>query len=391
MLEEQAQQRGIVANVPPYSAYRNTIPLEQQAPYPGDLALEERITSIIRWNALAMVVRANVAYGELGGHIASYASAAEIFEVGFNHFFRADEGTRRRSRVLPAALRARRLRACVPRRPADRSAARATTGRKSRGGGLSSYPHPWLMPEFWQFPTGSMGIGPISAIYQARFMRYLEHRGIADTSERHVWGVFGDGEMDEPESIGALTLAAREKLDNLTFVINCNLQRLDGPVRGNGQIIQELESLFSGAGWNVIKVLWGSDWDPLFARDTHAQLAARASPTRSTASTRRSAPRTARYNLEHFFGRDPELRALVAHMTRSRDRRAEARRSRLSQALRRVPRRARAQGAAHRHPRQDQEGLRHGRGRRIADDGRTSRRSSTSRRCWSFAIASRCR
>ena len=313
LLEEQAQQLGIVANVPPYSAYRNTIPLEQEAPYPGDLALEERITSIVRWNALAMVVRANVAYGELGGHIGSYASAAEIFEVGFNHFFRADEGQggdlvffqpHSAPGVYARAFLEGRL-----------SAENLANYRQEVGGnGLSSYPHPWLMPDFWQLPTGSMGLGPISAIYQARFMRYLEHRGIADTSARRVWGVFGDGEMDEPESIGALTLAAREKLDNLTFVINCNLQRLDGPVRGNGQIIQELESLFSGAGWNVVKVLWGSDWDPLFASDTtHSLLRAFADTPDGEYQT--LGANDGRYNFERFFGRAPELKALVERMS----------------------------------------------------------------------------
>jgi pyruvate dehydrogenase E1 component len=313
LLEEQAQQRGIVANVPPYSAYRNTIPVEQQTPYPGDLALEERITSIIRWNALAMVVRANVAYGELGGHIGSYASAAEIFEVGFNHFFRADEG-RGGDLVFfqPHSAPGVYARAFLEGRLSESHL--ANYRQEVRGGGLSSYPHPWLMPEFWQFPTGSMGLGPISAIYQARFMRYLRERGIADTSGRRVWGVFGDGEMDEPESIGALTLAAREKLDNLTFVINCNLQRLDGPVRGNGQIIQELESLFSGAGWNVIKVLWGSDWDPLFARDTtHSLLRAFADTPDGEYQT--LGAKDGRYNFEHFFSRAPELREIVATMT----------------------------------------------------------------------------
>ncbi|MET0345420.1 MAG: pyruvate dehydrogenase (acetyl-transferring), homodimeric type, partial [Casimicrobiaceae bacterium] len=313
LLEEQAQQRGIVANVPPYSAYRNTIPVEQQASYPGDLAIEERITSIIRWNALAMVVRANVAYGELGGHIGSYASAAEIFEVGFNHFFRADEG-RGGDLVFfqPHSAPGVYARAFLEGRLTE--AQLANYRQEVRGGGLSSYPHPWLMPEFWQFPTGSMGLGPISAIYQARFMRYLQQRGIVDTSARRVWGVFGDGEMDEPESIGALTLAAREKLDNLTFVINCNLQRLDGPVRGNGQIIQELESLFSGAGWNVIKVLWGSDWDPLFARDTtHSLLRAFADTPDGEYQT--LGAKDGRYNFEHFFGRAPELREIVSTMT----------------------------------------------------------------------------
>ncbi len=313
LLEEQAQQRGIVANVPPYSAYRNTIPVEQEGVYPGDLDLERRITSIIRWNALAMVVRANVAYGELGGHIGSYASAAEIFEVGFNHFFRADAG-RGGDLVFfqPHSAPGVYARAYLEGRLSEEHL--ANYRQEVDGRGLSSYPHPWLMPDFWQFPTGSMGIGPMNAIYQARFMRYLEHRGIADTSERRVWGVFGDGEMDEPESIGALTLAAREELDNLTFVINCNLQRLDGPVRGNGQIIQELESLFSGAGWNVVKVLWGSDWDPLFARDkTHSLLRAFANTPDGEYQT--LGANDGKYNFERFFGRAPELREIVAQMS----------------------------------------------------------------------------
>jgi pyruvate dehydrogenase E1 component len=310
-LEMQAQQMGIVARVPPYSAYQNTIPLERQPPYPGDLALEERLTSIVRWNALAMVVRANKAYGELGGHIASYTSAAEIFEVGFQHFFRGGPDG---DLVFfqPHSAPGVYARAYLEGRLAESQL--ANYRQEVRGSGLSSYPHPWLMPEFWQFPTGSMGVGPISAIYQARFMRYLEHRGIASTRGRHVWGVFGDGEMDEPESTAALTLAAREALDNLTFVINCNLQRLDGPVRGNGQIIQELEALFTGAGWNVIKVLWGSDWDPLFALDTHHALLRRFSATVDGQYQTLGANDGA-YNQEHFFNLDPELRALVAHLS----------------------------------------------------------------------------
>ncbi|HEY6892929.1 MAG TPA: alpha-ketoglutarate dehydrogenase, partial [Rhodanobacteraceae bacterium] len=301
-------------HVPPYSAYQNTIPLEEQGAYPGDLAREERITSIERWNALAMVVRANRAYGELGGHIASYASAAEIFEVGFNHFFRGAGAEHGGDLVFfqPHSAPGVYARAFLEGRLTESQL--ANYRREVGGDGLSSYPHPWLMPAFWQFPTGSMGVGPISAIYHARFMRYLEHRGIASMGDRHVWGVFGDGEMDEPESIAALTLAARESLDNLTFVINCNLQRLDGPVRGNGQIIQELESLFVGAGWNVIKVLWGSDWDPLFARDTHhallRQFAATVDGQYQTLGANDGA-----YNQSHFFGLDPELRALVAHMS----------------------------------------------------------------------------
>lgn len=278
-LEDQVRRKDLRSSTQPYSAYRNTIPVGRQGAYPGDLVLEERITSIIRWNALAMVVRANAAHGEPGGHIASYASAAEIFEVGFNHFFRAPSAGFLGDLVFyqPHSAPGVYARAFLEGRLSEKQLAHYRQG--VGGEGLCSYCHPWLMPEFWQFPTGSMGIGPISAVYQARFARYLDHRGFQDGSERHVWGVFGDGEMDEPESIGGLTLAARESLDNLTFIINCNLQRLDGPVRGNGQIIQELESLFTGAGWNVIKVLWGSEWDSLFARDTNHVLLKRFAET----------------------------------------------------------------------------------------------------------------
>jgi pyruvate dehydrogenase E1 component len=313
-LETEAQQLGIVANVQPFSAYENTIPLSQQPVHPGDVTLEERITAIVRWNALVMVVRANKAYGELGGHIASYASAAEIFETGFNHFFRAtiDQGGGDLVYFQPHSAPGVYARAYMEGRLTEEQV--GNYRQEVGGNGLCSYPHPWLMPHFWQFPTGSMGIGPISSIYQARFMRYLEHRGLAAMGDRHVWGVFGDGEMDEPESIAALTLAAREKLDNLTFIVNCNLQRLDGPVRGNGQIIQELESLFTGAGWNVIKVLWGSDWDPLFARDkTHSllrQFAATVDGQYQTLGANDGA-----YNQEHFFQLKPDLHALVAHMS----------------------------------------------------------------------------
>jgi pyruvate dehydrogenase E1 component len=313
-LERRAQELGTNVREPLFSAHRNTIPLERQGAYPGDLALEERITAIVRWNALAMVVRANKAYGELGGHIASYASAAEIFELGFNHFFRAADADGAGDLVFfqPHSAPGVYARAFLEGRLSEDQL--ANYRQEVGGGGLCSYPHPWLMPDFWQFPTGSMGLGPIAAIYHARFMRYLEHRGLAPASDRHVWGVFGDGEMDEPESIAGLTLAARENLDNLTFVINCNLQRLDGPVRGNGQIIQELEALFVGAGWNVIKVLWGSEWDLLFARDTQNAL------LRSFASMVDGEYQTlgandGAYNQEHFFGSDPELRALAANMT----------------------------------------------------------------------------
>ncbi len=312
-LEARARLLGVDPEHLPFSPYRNTIPPERQPTYPGDVAMENRLTAILRWNALAMVGRANKAYGELGGHIASYASAAEIFEMGFNHFFRADTGSGGDLVFFqPHSAPGVYARAFLEGRLGQ---AQLERYRQEIGGpGLSSYPHPWLAPDFWQFPTGSMGIGPITAVYQARFMRYLQDRGLAETRARHVWGVFGDGEMDEPESIAGLSLAAREKLDNLTFIVNCNLQRLDGPVRGNGQIIPELESVFRGAGWNVVKVLWSSDWDAIFARDkTHALLRRFAQTPDGTYQT--LGARDGGYNLAHFFEEDPEVRALVAGMS----------------------------------------------------------------------------
>ncbi|WP_238364539.1 alpha-ketoglutarate dehydrogenase [Mesobacterium pallidum] len=313
-IEEAARREGVFQSGQPYSSYRNTIPVPQQGPYPGDLEIEERLTSIMRWNALAIVVRANNAYGGLGGHIASYASAAEIFETGFNHFFRARTEDFGGDLVYyqPHSAPGVYARAFLEGRLDEEQLAHYR--REVGGKGLCSYPHPWLMPDFWQFPTGSMGIGPLNAIYQARYMRYLGHRGLADTTDRHVWGVFGDGEMDEPESIAGLTLAAREGLDNLTFIVNCNLQRLDGPVRGNGQIIQELESLFIGAGWNVIKVLWGSEWDGLFARDTDDVLLRRFSET-VDGQYQDLGSKDGDYNRTRFFDADPATKALVAHMT----------------------------------------------------------------------------
>src|SRR5271166_3482347 len=313
-LSRRAGELGIVSNALPFSPYRNTIPEEKQIPFPGDIDMEERITAIIRWNALAMVMRANRAGGELGGHIASYASAAEIFEIGFNHFFRAGEDGRGGDVVFfqPHSAPGVYARAFLEGRLSEE---RLRHYRREIGGaGLSSYPHPWLMSDFWQTPTGSMGIGPLSAIYQARFMRYLRDRGLADTEGRRVWGVFGDGEMDEPESTAGLSLAARERLDNLTFIVNCNLQRLDGPVRGNGQIIQELERLFRGAGWNVVKVLWGSEWDALFERDRNHVLLRRFAAT-VDGKYQTLGAKDGAYNLEHFFAEDPEVRALVADMS----------------------------------------------------------------------------
>ena len=303
--------------------YVNSIPVERQPSFPGDLAIEERLASLMRWNSLAMVARANQAYGELGGHIASYASAADLFETGFNHFFHARNQQHRGDLVFfqPHSAPGVYARAYLEGRLTEEdltyyrqelSAPYATTGQGARG--LSSYPHPYLMPDFWQFPTGSMGIGPISSIYHARFMRYLSHRQLLDCSGRQVWGVFGDGEMDEPESMSALTLAAREGLDNLTWVVNCNLQRLDGPVRGNGRIVDELEQLFAGAGWHVIKLLWGSDWDGLFARDVTGALA-RAFANTVDGQMQTFAAKDGRFNRDTFFGQNPELAQLAQGMT----------------------------------------------------------------------------
>jgi pyruvate dehydrogenase E1 component len=299
--------------------YVNTVPVERQPVFPGDLAIEEKLASIMRWNALAMVVRANSAYGELGGHIASYASAADLFEVGFNHFFRARNTAHGGDLVFfqPHSAPGVYARAFLEGRLAEQDLAhyRQEISAPAQGArGLSSYPHPWLMPDFWQFPTGSMGLGPISSIYHARFMRYLTHRQLLDCEGRKVWGVFGDGEMDEPESMSALTLASREKLDNLVWVVNCNLQRLDGPVRGNGRIVDELEKLFRGAGWNVIKLLWGSDWDGLFARDTTNALV-RAFAHTVDGQMQTFAAKDGRFNRDNFFGQNEELARLAQGMT----------------------------------------------------------------------------
>jgi len=311
-----AASLGLRANSQTRTAYLNTIPADQEPPFPGNLAVEERIARINRWNALAMVVRANQAHGELGGHIASYASAADLFEVGFNHFFRAraDGNPGDIVYMQPHSAPGVYARAYLEGFLGEDDLAhfRQEITATTRGlRGLSSYPHPWLMPDFWQFPTGSMGIGPINAIYQARFMRYLEHRSLVPGADRKVWGIFGDGEMDEPESIAALTLAAREKLDNLIFVVNCNLQRLDGPVRGNGRIIDELETLYAGAGWNVIKLVWGSDWDALLRRDTGGALA-RAFANTVDGQFQTFAANDGAFNRAHFFNQNPELAALVA-------------------------------------------------------------------------------
>ncbi len=314
-----ARTQGIAWQPDLNTPYVNTVAVQDQPVFPGDLAVEERLGSLIRWNALAMVVRANQAYGELGGHVASYASAADLFETGFNHFFHARGAQHGGDLVFfqPHSAPGVYARAFLEGRLNEsdlmhyRQEITATTvGAR----GLSSYPHPWLMPDFWQFPTGSMGIGPISSIYHARFMRYLTHRQLLSCEGRKVWGVFGDGEMDEPESMSALTLAAREKLDNLVWVVNCNLQRLDGPVRGNGRIIDELERLFAGAGWNVVKLVWGSDWDGLFARDTDGALAKALADT-VDGQMQTFAAKDGRYNRDNFFGQNPALNRLAMGLT----------------------------------------------------------------------------
>jgi pyruvate dehydrogenase E1 component len=321
-LSAAAQQWGVNWRDARNTPYLNTIRAEDEPPFPGGsdaFAIEQHLASVMRWNALAMVVRANRAYGELGGHIASYASAADLFEVGFNHFFRARRDDFGGDLVYFQAHSAPGIyaRAYLEGTLSERDLSfyrREIEAKKQNAQGLSSYPHPWLMPDFWQFPTGSMGIGPINAIYQARFLRYLEHRDLLDSQGRKVWGVFGDGEMDEPESLAALSLASREKLDNLIFVVNCNLQRLDGPVRGNGHIVDELETLFSGAGWNVIKLLWGSDWDPLFARDKTGELANALQQT-VDGQLQTFAANDGAFNREHFFGQTPGLQDIAATLT----------------------------------------------------------------------------
>ncbi|HTO45454.1 MAG TPA: alpha-ketoglutarate dehydrogenase [Burkholderiales bacterium] len=291
--------------------YCNTISLADQPQFPGNLETEQRLIGLVRWNALATVARANKFSSELGGHIASYASAADLFELGFNHFFRAGQSGDL-IYFQPHSAPGIYARAYLEGRLSE---AHLDNYRREVGGkGLCSYCHPYLMPEFWQFPTGSMGLGPLMAIYQARFLRYLENRSVLATSGRKVWAFVGDGEMDEPEALAGLSMAAREVLDNLIFVVNCNLQRLDGPVRGNGSIIQELEGLFAGAGWNVIKLLWGSDWDPLFARDHESVILKRLHET-VDGEFQKYAATDGRFNREHFFNKYPELQAIVAHMS----------------------------------------------------------------------------
>ncbi|MBK9119594.1 MAG: pyruvate dehydrogenase (acetyl-transferring), homodimeric type [Phycisphaerales bacterium] len=318
-LLDQLHRWALKREVPiPFAAntpYINTIPKREQPPYPGDRKIERRIKSYARWNAMAMVVRGNRESDGIGGHISTFASSATLYEVGFNHFFRAKTEHTSGDHIFFQGHASPGIyaRAFLEGRL---STTQLHNFRREfgQGGGLSSYPHPWLMPDFWEFPTVSMGLGPINSIYQARFNRYLEDRGLMRTSGSRVWAFLGDGEMDEPESLGAIHLAAREHLDNLTWVINCNLQRLDGPVRGNGNIIQELEANFRGAGWNVIKVIWGSDWDPLFAADTDGLLIQHMHDV-VDGQWQRFTVESGSYSREHFFGRHPEMLRLVDRLT----------------------------------------------------------------------------
>ena len=339
--------------------YLNTIPPQDEPPHPVDAELERRVRSIVRWNAIATILNANKTSSELGGHIASYQSAAVLYETGFNHFWRAPGEKHGGDLVYmqghssPGVYARAFLEGRIPEEQMRKF--RMEVG----GGGLSSYPHPWLMPDFWQFPTVSMGLGPLMAIYQARFMKYLQGRGLAETAGRKVWAFMGDGEMDEPESLGAISMAGRERLDNLIFVINCNLQRLDGPVRGNGKIIQELETNFRGAGWNVVKVIWGSRWDPLLARRPRGPPAGA-----DERGARRRLPDLQvpqrRVRARALLRRQAGAAGDGRRHERRRDLGAQPRRPRPAQGLHRLQGRVRAPRPADRDPREDDQGLRHG-------------------------------
>ena len=310
-LQVRARKQGVQLHFTANTPYINTIPSDQQSPYPGNREIERRIKSIIRWNAMAMVVRANRIESGIGGHISTYASAATLLEVGFNHFFRGKDENHNgdiiyfQGHASPGVY----ARAFLEGRLSENDLENFRRELKP-GGGLTSYPHPWLMPNFWEFPTVSMGLTPIMAIYQARFNRYLEDRLLKKTSDQKVWAFLGDGELDEPEALGAITLASREKLDNLIFVINCNLQRLDGPVRGNSKIIQELEAAFRGAGWNVIKVIWGDDWDPLLSKDKECILLDRMEEV-PDGQYQKYTVSSGEYIRKDFFGKDPRLLEMV--------------------------------------------------------------------------------
>ena len=313
-LVDEARREGVFVPRSLNTAYCNTIPPEREEQNPGDRAMERRLRTIIRWNALAIILRANKESSELGGHIASFQSAATLYDIGFGHFWHAPSEAHGGDLIFVQGHSAPGIyaRAFVEGRLSEEQL--LNYRQETEGKGISSYPHPWLMPDFWQFPTVSMGLGPLLAIYQARFLKYLQGRGLAQTSQRKVWCFCGDGEMDEPESLGAISLAGRERLDNLVFVINCNLQRLDGPVRGNGKIVQELESLFRGAGWNVIKLLWGGGWDVLLAKDKSGKLLQRMEEC-VDGEYQDFKSKSGAYVREHFFGKYEETKALVADMT----------------------------------------------------------------------------
>ncbi|MFP4638508.1 MAG: pyruvate dehydrogenase (acetyl-transferring), homodimeric type, partial [Spirochaetaceae bacterium] len=313
LLQIRAQESGITFTCPGTTPYINTIPPDQEAPYPGNRDIERRIKSIIRWNAMAMVVRANRGSSGIGGHISTYASAAALYEVGFNHFFKGEnaEGGPDLVYFQGHASPGMYARSFVEGRLSQKDIENFRQELRPSGG-IPSYPHPRAMPEYWQFPTVSMGLGPLQAIYQARFNRYLEDRGFKETSRQKVWAFLGDGEFDEPETMGALTLAAREGLDNLIFVVNCNLQRLDGPVRGNGKIIQELETAFRGSGWNVVKVIWGGDWDPLLAKDSDGELVQRMNEV-VDGQYQKYTVSGGDYIRNDFFGKSRKLKAMVEH------------------------------------------------------------------------------
>ncbi len=314
-LQVRAHKAGVSIPFTANTPYINTIPKEEQPPFPGDREIERRIKSLIRWNAMAMVVKANKQESGIGGHISTYASAATLYEIAFNHFFRGKGEDYDGNQIYFQGHASPGIyaRAFLEGRLTKEQLENFRRELKP-GGGLSSYPHPWLMPNFWEFPTVSMGLGPIMSIYQARFNRYLEDRGLKKKNGGKVWAFLGDGETDEPETLGAITLAAREKLDNLIFVINCNLQRLDGPVRGNGKIIQELEAAFRGAGWNVIKVVWGSDWDPIFTKDTNGKLVKRLGEIVDGQYQKYSVESGA-YIREHLFGADDDLLEMVENLS----------------------------------------------------------------------------
>ena len=309
----QAQSVPIVPSIT--TPYVNTIPVEAEPPFPGDRAVERKLRSIIRWNAMAMVARAYTTGSGVGGHIATFASSATLVEMGFNHFFHARTADHTGDMIYFQGHSSPGMysRAFVEGRLTEENLVKFRR-ELPRGTGLSSYPHPWLMPDFWQFPTVSMGLGPICSIYHARFLRYLEHRGLLDTSRSRVWAFLGDGEIDEPESLGPISMASREKLDNITWVVNCNLQRLDGPVRGNGKIIPELEGIFRGAGWNVIKIIWASDWDPLLAADDTGILVKTLGEV-VDGQFQKYSVETGKYVRDDFFGRHPDLLKLVEHLS----------------------------------------------------------------------------